>query len=195
MLMVNLLPWRKNRLRRRARHWWGGLALLGGVLAASLGAGGLNVFQQRVALERQWAAASLRQRQQAHLLRQTLDARTQLRRIQARRRANEAARDHNRRYLALLEALSALIPADVWLTKIADRGTALELMGISRRYADIVLFSQRLHGQDIFAAVRMIHAQKNERPPAAVPDEAALAFLLLADWRSPVNEVAGADDE
>ncbi|MFE8100546.1 PilN domain-containing protein [Brenneria goodwinii] len=176
MLLVNLLPWRKRRLRRRARRWLT-LLLLQLALAALVLAGYYIILhQQRLVLQRELGDISERQRQLTLQYQQTRRMWNQLRDYQAQHDADAAALRHNQRYLNLLDRITAMLPRRLWLTEIADRGQHLLISGLSENYADIVVFNRSLVRHPELARVQVLEALRQQK------DRALLSFSLQADW-------------
>ncbi|MEC5343833.1 PilN domain-containing protein [Brenneria populi] len=175
MQLVNLLPWRRQRLRRRARRW---LALL--LLQLTLAAIALAGFywfwhQQRLILQRELSDLAAQQRRLTLQHQQTRLMWHRLRDYQAQRDADEAALRHNRRYLNLLEQLGAMAPKGLWLTELADRGDSMLISGLSANDSDITGLNRSLARHPDLARVRVLQARRqNDRTP--------LLFSLQADW-------------
>lgn len=175
MLLVNLLPWRRQRLRRRARRWlW---LLLLQLMLVTVALAGFYWFwhQQRLMLQRELSDLSAQQRQLTLQYQQTRQMWNQLRDYQAQRDADAAALRHNRRYLNLLEQMVAMMPQSLWLTALADRGDHLLISGLSENYTDIAGLNRSLARHPDLARVRVLQARRRN-------DRALLLFSLQADW-------------
>nr|WP_113867466.1 PilN domain-containing protein [Brenneria salicis]NMN90276.1 pilus assembly protein HofN [Brenneria salicis ATCC 15712 = DSM 30166]RBP61200.1 pilus assembly protein HofN [Brenneria salicis ATCC 15712 = DSM 30166]RLM30223.1 hypothetical protein BHG07_11705 [Brenneria salicis ATCC 15712 = DSM 30166] len=190
MLLVNLLPWRQRRLRRRARH--GLLALLLQLLLAGLLLGMIysRWHQQYTELRDEFSEVSTQRQQLAAHYQQTRRIRSRLQRYQAQQQADAAGVRHNQRYLGLLEQLSGMMPERLWLTEIADRGTYLSIVGMSENYTDIVSLNHALISHPAVARARVLNAfrQQNVR--------SLLRFSLQADWKNDESiDSGGAHDQ
>ncbi|QTF06836.1 PilN domain-containing protein [Brenneria izadpanahii] len=176
MLLVNLLPWRKRRLRQRARRWLT-LLLLQLTLAALIIAGFyITLRQQRLMSQRELSGISAQQRQLTQQYQQTRRMWDRLRDYQAQHDADAAAQRHNQRYLSLLEQLVSMMPRRLWLTDIADRGNHLLISGLSENYTDIVALNRALMAHPDLERAQVLQALREQN------DRTLLSFSLQADW-------------
>ncbi|MDX5630777.1 MULTISPECIES: PilN domain-containing protein [unclassified Brenneria] len=175
MLLINLLPWRRQRLRRRARRWLALLLLQLILVAVALAGFYWHWHQQRLMLQRELDGLSAQQRQLTQQYQQTRRMWHQLRDYQAQRDADEAALRHNQRYLTLLEQMASMMPRRLWLTDLADRGDHLLISGLSENYTDIVDLNRSLTRHPDLARVRVLQARRQN-------DRRLLRFSLQADW-------------
>ncbi|EHD19838.1 MULTISPECIES: PilN domain-containing protein [Brenneria] len=180
MVLVNLLPWRKRRLRRRARNWLMLLLLQLALIALTLG-GCYRVWQQqRLMLQHQLSDMSAQQRQLTAQYRQTRQTWNRLRDYQAQRDADAAGTRHNQRYLKLLEQMASMMPRRLWLTDVVDRGERLVISGLSESYGDIVDLNRSLGRHPALGRVRVLQASRQQS------ERSLLRFSLQADW-APVD--------
>lgn len=177
MLLINLLPWRKNRMRRQARRWLGLLWLQIG-MALCLIAASYLLWQHRQQQAQDVLNTVLTQQQQlTALYQQTHQAREALRRHQERERAQAVILNDNRRNLHLLEQIAGMMPARLWLTEIADRGSHLLLSGVSESYRDVVALQHALLRHASVEHVQLLQASK-ERDA-----NIGLRFSFQVNWR------------
>ncbi|MBB1583339.1 PilN domain-containing protein [Serratia sp. OS31] len=174
MYQVNLLPWRACIQRRRAAFWLRLFVLqlvLG--LAALMGAYGLLSQQQEqqhqalLALARQQAELTGRyqQRQQAMIRLANLTA-------QAEQHGKNLA--HNRRHLNLLQQLSALLPAPLWLSALESNAHNLTLRGLSHRYEAVTQFEQQLTALPLLRRGQLAEVVQRQ--------DGLFSFSLVAQW-------------
>lgn len=175
MLLINLLPWRRQLLRRRARRWLTLLLLQLLLVAAALAGSYWHWHQQRLMLQRESSALSAHQRQLTRQYQQTHRLWRQLREYQAQRDADTAAQRHNQRYLNLLEQMASMMPRRLWLTELVDRGDGLLISGLSENYTDIAELNRSLARHPDLTRVRIRQARRQD-------DRALLRFSLQADW-------------
>lgn len=177
MLLINLLPWRKIRLHRQARLWLRLLWLQIGVMLCLIAASDLlwQHWQQRA--QDALNAVRIQQQQLTALHQQTQRVQEMLHRYQEQERAEAAIRHDNRRTLHLLDRLAGLMPARLWLTEIADRGSHLLLSGVSESYHDIIALQDALLRH---AAVERVQLRHTSREPGA---NGGLRFSFQTNWR------------
>ncbi|WP_337263964.1 MULTISPECIES: PilN domain-containing protein [unclassified Serratia (in: enterobacteria)] len=174
MYQVNLLPWRIRAQRQRYGFWLRAFSMqLLVVLVLLTTAGFLLRYQQG---QQQSAVQRLTQQHQVLTgqIQQTQQVMATLARLaeaENRRQQNEA---HNRRYLSLLQQLSALIPDELWLTALEENAQGIALRGFGRQYAAIALFTQRLAALPLLENHRLAEVVQHK--------DGMLAFTLTARW-------------
>lgn len=188
--VVNFMPWRQRRQARLTRYWWSLLFLLIVGLLWVLLAGKYVVMRQRMAQE-----AALQAQQVEHQQRQTQwqavqQAMAQLQRYTQRQRANDAAREHNLRYVRLLEQLALLTPDGLWLTALVEKKEdVIHINGMSYGYNDIVQLRARLENETALTAVQIVQARHES---AASEHNSTrftpLTFQLQATWHSESHD-------
>ncbi|RLM25142.1 hypothetical protein BIY29_07705 [Brenneria alni] len=189
MLLVNLLPWRKQRLRRRARNWLMLLLLQLALITVTLGGFYTVWHQQRLMLQRELSDISQQRRQWIAHYQQTRQMWNTLRDYQAQRDADTAGVRHNQRYLSLLEQMASMIPRRLWLTDIADRGEHLLISGLSENYTDIVALNRSLGRHPALGRVQLLQALRQQS------DRSLLRFSLQADWASTDSTGGGGNGD
>ncbi|MCG8709678.1 PilN domain-containing protein [Brenneria sp. 4F2] len=176
MLLVNLLPWRKQRIRRRACRWLLLLLLQLIVVSAALGCFYGAWHQQRLLLQHELNDLSAHQRRLTRQYQQTHQMWRQQREYQAQRDADAAALRHNQRYLNLLERMASMMPQRLWLSELIDRGDHLLISGQSENYVDIVALNRSLARHPDLARSRVRQALRQQNA------QSLLRFSLQADW-------------
>lgn len=148
---INLLPWRQMHRRRCARRQ----LLLCGVQLLLVPAI-FAVLASRSRRRRQALESALQGRQRRIAKdegqRQRLLAEVAQRQVLARRQRQLAA--VNLRYLNLLRQLPTLLPPQLWLTHVAQRGGRLYIRGCSDGYPPIVMLQRRLADHPLLPGLR-----------------------------------------
>ncbi|MEH2921837.1 PilN domain-containing protein [Samsonia erythrinae] len=176
MLLINLLPWRKNRMRQQARRWLG-LLWLQLVLMLCLVVVLYFLWQHRQQRAQEMLnAAEAEQRQLTSHYQQTYSVRDRLRRYQEKERTEAIILRDNRRNLQLFEQLVSMLPARLWLTEIVDRRSHLLLSGLSENYDDIIALQHALSRHASVERVHLLHTSR-ERDAGT-----RLSFSFRADW-------------
>ncbi|GKW11414.1 MULTISPECIES: PilN domain-containing protein [Pectobacterium] len=189
MLLINLLPWRTTQMRQRARRWLGLLWLQTGLMLCLIAASYL-LFQHRQQRAQDGLDTVLMQQQQlSTLYQQTHLARETLRRFQAQERTEAVILHDNRRNLHLLEQLAGMMPARLWLTEIADRGSHLLLTGVSENYHDIITLQHALLRHVSVERIQLLRTSR-ERDMGD-----GLRFSLRVDWRGATDSLLGDDHD
>ncbi|MEE3652434.1 MULTISPECIES: PilN domain-containing protein [unclassified Brenneria] len=176
MPRVNLLPWRKRRLRRRARNWLLALLLQLALVAATLAGISAHRHQQRLMSQRELSDISAQLRQLTMQYQQTRQMWSRWRHYQAQRDADAAGMRHNQRYLRLLEQVPSMMPRRLWLTDIVDRGEHVLISGISENYTDIVDLHRALGRHPALGRIQVLQALRQQSA------RSLLRFSLQADW-------------
>lgn len=156
MYQVNLLPWRRQRQRRRGRFW---LRMLGLQLVLLLLAMAtvFNLLNDREAqrqnalrtLSGQLAGVTQRYQQAQQRL-------AQLERQNAQSALHTRNLQHNRRYLQLMQQLSNAVSPPLWLVALeGSLQEGLQLRGLSRHHAAIVQFEHRLATLPLWRQLRL----------------------------------------
>ncbi|MER0048762.1 PilN domain-containing protein [Pectobacterium odoriferum] len=177
MLLINLLPWRKTQMRQRARRWLGLLWLQTGLMLCLITASYLFWQHRQQRAQDELNIALAQQQQLTALYQQTHQARETLRRYQAQERAEVRGRHDNRRNLHLFDQLAGMMPARLWLTEIADRGSHLLLSGVSENYHDIITLQHVLLRH---ASVERVQLLQTSRERGV---NTGLRFSFQANWR------------
>lgn len=81
---------------------------------------------------------------------------------------------HNRRYLNLLQQLSALLPAPLWLIALESNTHNLTLRGLSHRYEAITQFEQQLTALPLL--------RRGQLAEVAQRQDGLFSFALVAQW-------------
>ncbi|MCL6330741.1 fimbrial protein [Pectobacterium carotovorum subsp. carotovorum] len=189
MLLINLLPWRNTRMRQRARRWLGLLWLQTGLMLCLIAASYL-LWQNRQQRAQDELNAVLAQQQQLTVqYQQTHQAREALRRYLEQERSEARVRHDNRRNLHLLDQLAGMVPAHLWLTEIADRGSHLLLSGVSENYHEIITLHHALSRHVSVERVQLLHTSR-ERGVNTL-----LRFSFQANWRDTGVSLPGEDHD
>lgn len=173
MYQVNLLPWRRQRLRRRGVFWLCmfalQLVLLLLVTVAVFSLQHSRQVQRQESLESLTEALTvLTQRYQ-----QAQQALAQFEQQKARVELQARNLQHNQRYRQFLQQLSVAVPPPLWL--IALDGSlqgGLQLRGFSRHSAAIAQFEQRLTAMPLLRQHRLEEVVQSK--------DSLLAFTLMA---------------
>ncbi|WP_337048011.1 PilN domain-containing protein [Serratia liquefaciens] len=174
MYQVNLLPWRTRAQRRRATFWLRllvlQLALAAAVLTGVLGLLNRQQDQQHLALltlvgQQTELTERFQQRQRAMARLASLTAQVEQQGIN---------RVHNRRYLQLLQQLSPLLPAALWLIALDTNAQNIRLRGLSRRYEAVTQFEQRLVALPLLQHGRLTEVVQRQ--------DGLFSFTLTAQW-------------
>ncbi|WP_409158757.1 PilN domain-containing protein [Pectobacterium sp. B2J-2] len=177
MLLINLLPWRKIRMHRQACRWLGLLWLQIGMTLCLIVASYLFWQYRQQQAQDVLNAVLARQQQLTALYQQTHQAREALRRYLEQERAQAAILHDNRRNLHLLEQIAGMMPARLWLTEIADRGSHLLLSGVSESYRDIATLQHALLRHASVERVQLLHTSRERGV------NTGLHFSFQANWR------------
>ncbi|MBA0168690.1 MULTISPECIES: PilN domain-containing protein [Pectobacterium] len=189
MLLINLLPWRKHQMHRQARRWLGLLWLQIGIALCLIAASYL-LWQHRQEQAQDTLNTVLAQQQQlTALYQQTHQARETLRRYLEQERAQALILNDNRRNLHLLEKIAGMMPARLWLTEIADRGSYLLLSGVSESYRDIVTLQHALLRHASVDRVQLLHTSQERGV------NTGLRFSFQANWRDVGTSAQGKDHD
>ncbi|WP_113626983.1 PilN domain-containing protein [Pectobacterium peruviense] len=181
MQLINLLPWRKTQMRQRARRWLGLLCFQMGLMCCLIAAMYLLWQQRQQRAQDVLNTAVAQQQQLTTLYQQTHQARETLRRYQAQERAEAIVQHDNRRNLHVLEQLASMMPARLWLTEIADRGSHLLLSGMSENHHDIITLQNTLSRHASVERVQLLHASRERGV------NTGLRFSFQADWRGTTD--------
>jgi pilus assembly protein HofN len=174
MYQVNLLPWRLRLQRQRFGFWlWVFSVQLLVALALPATAFFLLRYQQE---QQQSALQTLTQQHQvlAGRIQQTQQMMATLARLTAEETRRQQNEIHNRRYLYLLQQLSAVIPDELWLTVLEENAQGISLRGFSGQYAAITVFEQRLVALPLLQDHRLAEVTQHKN--------GILAFTLTARW-------------
>ncbi|MCE0492174.1 PilN domain-containing protein [Pantoea sp. Mb-10] len=160
MLAVNLLPWRARHWQRRRQQslmWLCAILMLGACVVITLWLRGhqqLQLLRQRV-LAADAALVTLQQQraQQQALLQQ----RAQLLQIQ---HAREQRRLAYQRWHYFWQQLPDVMPASLWLSRIARREQLMTLEGTAQDMAAVRDFRQRLAAHSLLRAVKPATVQR-----------------------------------
>lgn len=174
MYQVNLLPWRLRGQRQRYGFWLRAFSIQ--LLATLVLLTTVFFLLRHQQVQQQSAVQRLTQQHQALTgqIQQTQQMMATLARLaeeENRRQQNEV---HNRRYLYLLQQLSALIPDELWLTALEENAQGITLRGFGRQYAAITLFAQRLTAPPLLENHRLAEVVQHK--------DGILAFTLTARW-------------
>ncbi|MDY4385457.1 PilN domain-containing protein [Pectobacterium aroidearum] len=177
MLLINLLPWRKTRMRQQARRWLGLLWLQIGITLCLLVASYLLWLHRQQQAQDALNTVLAQQQQLTALYQQTHQARETLRRYLEQERSQAAILHDNHRNLGLLEQIAGIMPARLWLTEIADRGSHLLLSGVSESYRDIITLQHALLRHASVERVQLLHTSRERGM------NTGLRFSFQANWR------------
>ncbi len=150
MLLVNLLPWRENNLKRILRRWLcgGGLGL---VITLMLCLAYVLVSVRVNAQLREEINAWQLAGQQAVALSQRLHSALQAQQqLQARQLRQQQQRERAHAWLQFVQQLATWMPENVWLTVLKKSSDALSITGMSDAFIDVSAFQQRLSQQPLF---------------------------------------------
>lgn len=174
MYQVNLLPWRMMAQRRRCafrlRIFVLQLALM---LVAMTIVFGLMSHQQ-TQLHGVLLTLSRQQTVLAERYQQTRQAMTRLTRLTAQADRQGKNQAHNRRYLQLLQQLSVILPAPLWLTALESNAQNITLRGFSRRYGAVIRFEQQLAALPLLQRCRLAEVIQRQ--------DGLFSFTLMAQW-------------
>lgn len=174
MYQVNLLPWRA-RIQLRRGAFWLRLFVLQLVLVLAVLMGVFGWLSQQLALRHHALLALLQQQTELTArYQQRQQAMTRLTHLTAQAEQHGKNLAHNRRYLQLLQQLSPLLPAPLWLIALESNGQNLTLRGLSRRYEAVVQFEQQF--------TRLPGLQRYRLAEVAQRQDGLLSFTLVAQW-------------
>ncbi|MEB6337302.1 PilN domain-containing protein [Serratia rhizosphaerae] len=174
MYQVNLLPWRQQAQRRRARLWLRLLTLqlvLALTIAAVMLAGVRHRQQQQRSLLLQYTQRYEALQQQYRLI-QT--ATGELARLSARQAQHRRNQSHNLQYARFLPQLAAALPASVWLLSLETQAHTLRLRGLSQGYPALVQLTHRLTTQALLPDHRLTDVAQRS--------DGLFSFTLTAPW-------------
>lgn len=156
MYQVNLLPWRRQRQRRRGGFWLRMLTLQLVLLLLAI-ATVFNLLNDQEA-QRQNALRAL-SGQLAGLTQRYQQAQQQLAQLErqnVRSALHTRNLQHNRRYLQLMQQLSDAVLPPLWLVALeGSLQEGLQLRGVSRHHAAIVQFERRLAALPLLRQLRL----------------------------------------
>lgn len=172
MEQVNLWPWRQARLRRRVRCLLL-LTLVPLLLALALIATPAVYWRhQRLALETRLAETHpLPEVAQAEPTARAAALSASAARTTERQRRLAIA---NQRYVHLFRQLPALLPPQLWLTEIEQRGDRLYISGCSEGYPPVVTLRRRLIDHATLPDFRWREVRRR--------DASRWQFFLVALW-------------
>uniref|UniRef100_A8GKR2 Fimbrial assembly family protein n=1 Tax=Serratia proteamaculans (strain 568) TaxID=399741 RepID=A8GKR2_SERP5 len=174
MYQVNLLPWRMRGQRRRYAFWLRVFILqLVLVLAALMVVFGL-LSQQQVQRHEALLMLSGQQTELTERYQQLQQAVARLARLTALAQQHDNNRVHNRRYLQLLQQLSTLLPAPVWLIALESHSQNITLRGLGRRYEAVLQFEQQLTALPLLQNYRLAEVVQRQ--------DGLFSFTLMAQW-------------
>lgn len=175
MYQVNLLPWRQQAQRRRARFWLRLLTLqlaLALTIAALLLAGVRHRQQQQRSLLQQYTQQNEALQQQYRLIQAATEELTRLSERQAQHHRNQA---HNLQYARFLPQLAAALPASAWLLSLEVQAHRLRVRGLSQGYPALVQLTDRLTAQALLPG--------HQLEDVAQRADGLFSFTLTALWR------------
>lgn len=174
MYQVNLLPWRMRGQRRRYAFWLRIFILqLVLVLAALMVVFGL-LSQQQAQRHEALLMLSGQQTELTERYQQLQQAVARLARLTALAQQHDNNRVHNRRYLQLLQQLSTLLPAPVWLIAMESHSQNITLRGLGRRYEAVLQFEQQLTALPLLQNYRLAEVVQRQ--------DGLFSFTLMAQW-------------
>ncbi|WP_017894286.1 PilN domain-containing protein [Serratia sp. S4] len=174
MYQVNLLPWRMRGQRRRYAFWLRAFILqLVLVLAALMVVFGL-LSQQQAQRHEALLMLSGQQTELTGRYQQLQQAVARLARLTALAQQHDNNRVHNRRYLQLLQQLSTLLPAPVWLIAMESHSQNITLRGLGRRYEAVLQFEQQLTALPLLQNYRLAEVVQRQ--------DGLFSFTLMAQW-------------
>ncbi|CAI1862371.1 PilN domain-containing protein [Serratia quinivorans] len=174
MYQVNLLPWRIGGQRRRYAFWLRVFILqLVLVLAALMVVFGL-LSQQQAQRHEALLMLSGQQTELTERYQQLQQAVARLARLTALAQQHDNNRVHNRRYLQLLQQLSSLLPAPVWLIALESHSQNITLRGLGRRYEAVLQFEQQLTALPLLQNYRLAEVVQRQ--------DGLFSFTLMAQW-------------
>lgn len=188
MLLINFLPWRKAQMRQRARRWLRLLWLQMGLMFCFIAVAYLLWQHRQQRAHNEFDVAQVQQQQLASRYQQTHQARETLRRYQVQERAEAIVRYDNRRNLHLLDRLAGMMPARLWLTEIADRGSHLLLSGVSENYHDIIMLQNALLRHVSVERVQLLQTSRERGV------NSWLRFSFQADWHGAATAPSLGED-
>ncbi|WP_253306133.1 PilN domain-containing protein [unidentified bacterial endosymbiont] len=166
MERVNLLPWRQASTRRRYRAWnvRAGTLLIS-LLSLSIGADWLlhHLIQQQ---QQRWQLAHQQSQQQQ----------AQQAAIQALRLESDQQWQRYQQPLQLLEQLSRLIPAGIYLQRWHWQPPRLTLQGSALSYSVLAEFIETLHHDPLIPPLQLSQATTEES------QQAMIQFCLQGSW-------------
>ncbi|MFJ5454622.1 PilN domain-containing protein [Pectobacterium jejuense] len=189
MLLINLLPWRKTQIRQRARRWLGLLWLQTGLMLCLIATSYLLWHNRQQRAEDELNAVLAQQQQLTTRYQQTHQAREALRRYLEQERVQAVILHDNRRNLHLFDQLAGMMPARLWLTEIADRGSYLLLSGVSENYHDIITLQHALSRHVSVERVQLLHTSRERGV------NTPLRFSFQANWRDTGVSLPGEDHD
>ncbi|MBN3175307.1 PilN domain-containing protein [Pectobacterium brasiliense] len=189
MLLINLLPWRNTRIRQRARRWLALLWLQTGLMLCLIAATYLLWQNRQQRAQDELNAVLVQQQQLTVQYQQTHQAREALRRYLEQERGETIVQHDNRRNLHLLDQLAGMVPARLWLTEIADRGSHLLLSGVSENYHDIITLQHELSRHVSVERVQLLHTSRERGV------NTPLRFSFQANWRDAGVSLPGEDHD
>lgn len=174
MYQVNLLPWR-IRVQRQRYGFWLRVFCIQLLVALALPVTAFFLLRYQHAQQQ----STLQTLTQQHLvlagrIQQTQQVMAALARLTAEETRRQQNEIHNRRYLYLLQQLSAVIPDELWLTALEENAQGISLRGFSGQYAAIALFEQRLAASPLLESHRLAEVTRHKN--------GILAFTLTARW-------------
>lgn len=174
MYQVNLLPWRTRGQRRRCAFWLRMFVLqLVLVLAVLMVVFGL-LSQQQVQRYEALLALIDQQTKLTDRYQQLQQTMARLACLTALAQQHDNNREHNRRYLQLLQQLPVLLPDPLWLIALESHAQSITLRGLSRRYEAVLQFEQQLTALPLLQRYRLAEVAQRQ--------DGLFSFTLVAHW-------------